>query len=469
MILWTVVAGAMAMAVWRFLLQKLSYNLPPGNLGWPLLGEVIPFYFRPHEFITKRREKYGNLFKTNLLGFQTVISTDAQVNNFILQNDGRLFVPQYPNSSRVLGGKSNINVARGDIHKMKRGGVMRVVGIPILKRLLLPELQNVITSSLSGWVGRNVKLTHEAEEMLFSLLASHLLSLKPGMELDKMKEDFYVYKKGFFGLSFNFPGTTFNKSLQKREELSNQIKRIIEERKRNMSSHNSSDDLLSWILKEAEENEDGEFEFATFQIVDLILSMFFSAIETIPRMLALVVRRLSENPHIIQELREEHEAIRSTKGKIKSLSWDDYKSMAFTKNVIKEAMRLGDGHINTIMLRKTIENVEMQGYTIPKGWTCVITDQFSNFDTKYYRDPLVFNPRRWQDPDMNNTPYITFGGGPRLCLGYDFSMLVISVFLHHLVTNFQWDCIPSDKLRWFDSPFMSPTDCTLLVKDLEME
>lgn len=467
MILWMVVAGAVAvLAVWHFLLrQKMNYNLPPGNLGWPLLGEVIPFYFRPREFITKRREMYGNLFKTNLLGFPTIISTDAQVNNFILQNDGRLFVPQYPTSSRVLGGKTNINVARGDIHKMKRGAVMRVVGIPILKRLLLPELQNVITSSLLGWVGRNVKITHEAEEMLFSLMASHLLSLKPGAEMDKMKQDFYVYKKGFFGLSFKFPGTTFYQSLQKREELSNEIKSIIEERK-----NNSSDDLLSWILKEAEENEDGEFEFGTFHIVDLILSMFFSAIETIPRTLAVVVKRLSENPHIIQELREEHEAIRSTKEKNEiSLSWDDYKSMAFTKNVIKEAMRLGDGHINTIMLRKTIENVEMQGYTIPKGWTCVISDQFSNFDTKYYRDPLVFNPRRWQDPDMSNTPHITFGGGPRLCLGYDFSMLVISVFLHHLVTNFQWDCIPSDKLRWFDSPFMSPIDCTLRVKALAME
>jgi hypothetical protein len=46
-----------------------------------------------------------------------------------------------------------------------------------------------------------------------------------------------------------------------------------------MSSHYSSDDLLSSILKEAAENEDGEFEFATFQIVDFIVVSLFTVIE----------------------------------------------------------------------------------------------------------------------------------------------------------------------------------------------
>lgn len=33
------------------------------------------------------------------------------------------------------------------------------------------------------------------------------------------------------------------------------------------------------------------------------------------------------------DMQEEHEAIRRTKGNNESLSWDDYRSMSFTKNV----------------------------------------------------------------------------------------------------------------------------------------
>ena len=70
-----------------------------------------------------------------------------------------------------------------------------------------------------------------------------------------------------------------------------------------MSYDDSADDLLSSILKEAAENEDGEFEFATFKIVDFIVVSLFTVIENTPKRIALVVKHLSENPHIIQELR----------------------------------------------------------------------------------------------------------------------------------------------------------------------
>lgn len=50
-------------------------------------------------------------------------------------------------------------------------------------------------------------------QMIFSLLAKHLLVFNLGKELEKMKQDFNLMSKGFFSLSLNVPGTNFHKSL----------------------------------------------------------------------------------------------------------------------------------------------------------------------------------------------------------------------------------------------------------------
>lgn len=70
-----------------------------------------------------------------------------------------------------------------------------------------------------------------------------------------------------------------------------------------MLSHDIPVDLLSLMLKEAVENEDGELEFATFHIIDFLLVLLILSIETTPKAIALVMKRLSENPHTIKELR----------------------------------------------------------------------------------------------------------------------------------------------------------------------
>lgn len=470
MMIWIAVAGAVAMTVWRFVLQRRrpkrsQGNLPPGTVGWPLLVEFIPFIFRTQEFMVERREMYGNVFRTSIFGKPMVISTDPDVNKFILHNEDRLFVPQYPSHFTRLLGKWNIFAARGDFHKRMRGTVLRFVNISVVKDRLLSEIQNIMTSRLSGWGGRNVDVMQEAQEMIFSLMANHLLSFSASTELDNMKRDFCDVVRGVYSVPLNVPGTTFYKSLQKRQKLSNQIKSIIEERKKNMSSNHSYDDLLSATLKDAAEREAaGKIEFTTDQIVDLIVLCVFAAIETTPRTMALIVKRLSENPHIIPELREEHEAIKRTQKNNESLSWEDYKSMEFTRSVIKETLRFGNPPLNNLLFRKTIENVEVEGFTIPKGWTCIVYDQFTNMNSKYYTNPLVFNPRRWQDNDSNQAPFLAFGGGPRLCPGYELAMLVISFFLHHLVTKFKWEYFPNTKSKWFEIPFISIVDCKIHVE-----
>ncbi|MCI29991.1 cytochrome P450 90A1, partial [Trifolium medium] len=45
--------------------------------------------------------------------------------------------------------------------------------------------------------------------------------------------------------------------------------------------------------------------------------------------------------------------------------------------------------------------------------------------------------------------YTPFGGGPRLCPGYELARVVLSVFLHRIVTRYSWSPAEEDKLVFF--------------------
>ena len=120
---------------------------------------------------------YGGLFRTILLGYPVAISIDSQVNNFILQNNGSLFVPQYPTTFSQLFGKWSVLKARGDYHKRARGAVLRFIGSSVLKRGALSDIQNIITSTLSGWEGRTVNVSHQADEVKLDVQVYHEFSM----------------------------------------------------------------------------------------------------------------------------------------------------------------------------------------------------------------------------------------------------------------------------------------------------
>jgi hypothetical protein len=52
-------------------------------------------------------------------------------------------------------------------------------------------------------------------------------------------------------------------------------------------------------------------------------------------------------------------------------------------------------------------------------------------------------------------PFFGFGGGARLCPGADLAWLEILVFLHQLVTKFQWELCGGDVESYFPLPKLS--------------
>ncbi|XP_022773987.1 cytochrome P450 90B1-like [Durio zibethinus] len=451
--------------------KQRRFNLPPGNMGWPFVGETIG-YLKPYsaisigEFMQQHISRYGNIYKSNLFGEKTIVSADAGLNKFILQNEGRLFECSYPRSIGGILGKWSMLVLVGDMHRDMRIISLNFLSNARLRTHLLREVERHTLLVLSTWKENCIfSAQDEAKKFTFNLMAKNIMSMDPGHpETEQLKKEYVTFMKGVVSAPLNLPGTAYRKALQSRSTILKFIEKKMEERKRKMKegkeNNSEEDDLLEWVLKHS--------NLSTEQILDLILSLLFAGHETSSVAIALAIYFLPGCPMAIQQLREEHLEIvraKNQSGEIE-LNWDDYKKMEFTQCVISETLRLGN--VVRFLHRKALKDVRYKGYDIPCGWKVLPVMAAVHLDPCLFYQPQHFNPWRW--PPNNGTHgttsssscpstttsssncFMPFGGGPRLCAGSELAKLEMAIFIHHLVLNYQWELADIDQA--FAFPFV---------------
>uniref|UniRef100_A0ACD5TWJ8 Uncharacterized protein n=1 Tax=Avena sativa TaxID=4498 RepID=A0ACD5TWJ8_AVESA len=439
--------------------KKRRPNLPPGSVGWPFIGETFG-YLRAHpatsvgHFMNQHVARYGKIYRSSLFGDRTVVSADAGLNRYILQNEGRLFECSYPRSIGGILGKWSMLVLTGDPHREMRAISLNFLSSVRLRAVLLPEVERHTLLVLRDWLIPSSSASvvfsaqHEAKKFTFNLMAKNIMSMDPGEEeTERLRLEYITFMKGVVSAPLNFPGTAYWKALKSRATILGVIEKKMEERLEKMNKEDSSleeDDLLGWAMKQSNLSKE--------QILDLLLSLLFAGHETSSMALALAIFFLEGCPKAVQELREEHLEIarrQKLRGECK-LGWEDYKEMVFTQCVINETLRLGN--VVRFLHRKVIRDVHYNGYDIPSGWKILPVLAAVHLDSSLYEDPSHFNPWRWKGTASQNSNFMPYGGGTRLCAGSELAKLEMAIFLHHLVLNFRWELAEPDQA--FVYPFV---------------
>ncbi|KAL5718909.1 22alpha-hydroxysteroid 23-monooxygenase [Ranunculus cassubicifolius] len=442
--LWSVCVTGIFILLSVILLKKISSKirsknrapLPLGTLGWPIVGETIEFISsaysnQPESFMNKRRLKYGNVFKSHIFGNATIVSTDAEVSKFILQSDAKTFVPSYPSSLTELMGKSSILLINGSLQRRVHGLIGSFLKSANLKAQITQEMEKHLQESMNNWKDDElIYIQDVAKNISFHVLVKALISLDPGKDMQFLKQQFQEFIAGLMSLPINLPGTQLYRSLQAKKRMVKLVHKIIEERRENCGSR-SPKDVVDVLLNDTNE------KFTVDLISDNMIDLMIPGEDSVPVLMTLAVKYLSDCPRALLQLLEENMKLKRRKSELgESLLWTDYMSLTFTQDVITETLRMGN--IILGVMRKAMKDVEIKGHTIPKGW-CVFTYFRSvHLDESSYDWPHQFNPWRWQDKDMGTCNFTPFGGGQRLCPGLDLARLETSIFLHHLVTQFRW-------------------------------
>lgn len=121
--------------------------------------------------------------------------------------------------------------------------------------------------------------------------------------------------------------------------------------------------------------------------------------------------------------------------------------MPYAEAVILETMRLYPPAY--LMGRETIDEVEIGGFSIRKGWTVFVSQWVTQRDKRWFDEPLEFRPERWLDGLQKRLPkyaYFPFGGGPRVCIGNTFAMLEMQLAVAAIAQRFRITLLPGQTI-----------------------
>ncbi|KAG4161246.1 hypothetical protein ERO13_D01G043200v2 [Gossypium hirsutum] len=430
--------------IYRWRNPKCKGKLPPGSMGFPLIGETLSFFVTSnsidmHPFVNERLKRYGPLFKTNIAGRPVAVSSDPEFNYFVLQQEGKLIELYYMDSFSQTVHNDNLSNLGGYFQRYLRRSILRHFGHEPLKRKLLSELEDVINHEVHKWTNLpEVDVKLQTVPMLFDLTSQILMSYKPEKNLG---EDLNNMLQSIMTFPLYIPGTAFYKCIQKKRKAIKLTTWVLEERMKGYSYDNSAEgcnkkgDFLDEVIGDI-----GKEAFLTKEFVPyLLFGLLLATVETISPTVTLATMYLLDNPSALQQLTEEHEEILKNREDANSgLVWEEYKSMTFTRYVINETLRLEN--VLPGMLRKVIADIHVDEYTIPKGWILLVMPTALHLNPNIYEDPLTFNPSRWKNIGSNGMAknFMPFGGGDRPCAGAEFSKVLMAVFLHVWVTKFRF-------------------------------
>ncbi|XP_058227930.1 cytochrome P450 85A1-like isoform X2 [Rhododendron vialii] len=416
-------------------------GLPPGTMGWPIFGETSEFLKQGPNFMKKQRARYGSFFKSHILGCPTIVSMDPELNRYILMNESKGLVPGYPQSMLDILGKCNIAAVHGLAHRHMRGALLALVSSNVIRDRLLPKIDGFMRSHLSNWEDKVIDVQEKTKEM--ALLSS--LNQIAGLESIAMSQEFmlefFKLVLGTLSLPINLPGTNYHCGFQARKNIVKMLTRLVDERR---ASGEIQHDMLG-VLMNGEENR---WKLSDEEIIDQMITILYSGYETVSTTSMMAVKYLQDHPNVLRELRKEHLAIRQGKRPEDPIDWEDFKAMRFTRAVIFETSRLAT--IVNGVLRKTTQDMELNGFLIPKGWRIYVYTREINYNPCLYPEPFTFNPWRWMDKSSESQNYFfLFGGGSRHCPGKELGIAEISTFLHYFVTRYRWEEVGGEKLMKF--------------------
>ncbi|CAN6834912.1 hypothetical protein Bca4012_030117 [Brassica carinata] len=428
-----VVALLVVLFQWRLHQKKQRRKLPPGSMGWPYIGETLRLYTEnPNSFFATRQNKYGEIFKTHILGCPCVMISSPEAARMVLVSKAHMFKPTYPPSKERMIGPDALFFHQGPYHStLKR--LVQSSFMPSALRPTVSHIELLVLQILSSWTSeKSINTLEHMKRYAFDVaIMSAFGDKEEPSEIEAIKLLYQRLEKGYNSMPLDLPGTLFHKSMKARRELSEEVRRLIEKRRENKREEGG---LLGVLLGAKDQKRNG---LSDSQIADNIIGVIFAATDTTASVLTWLLKYLHDHPNLLQEVSREQVCIRQKiKEENRRISWEDTRKMPLTTRVIQETLRAAS--VLSFTFREAVQDVEYDGYLIPKGWKVLPLFRRIHHSPDFFPEPEKFDPSRFEVAPKPYT-FMPFGNGVHSCPGSELAKLEMLILLHHLTTSFRWE------------------------------
>ncbi|KAK9670396.1 hypothetical protein RND81_13G199100 [Saponaria officinalis] len=388
-----------SLIIWYVLMKKLykckllshfEAKLPPGSLGWPYIGETLQLFSQnPHTFFIDKQKRYGDVFKTHILGCPCIMLASPEAIKFVLMTKAKLFKPTYPKSKEKLIGKMAIFFQQGTYHGQIRKLVQASVSLDSIKPLVL-EIEAIVKSTLGLWAGgQELNTFHELKKFTFDIAVLTIFGGLDDYYKKVLKENYVTLDKGYNSFPTVLPGTKYFNSLMARRRLGHIIREIMNERR---EKRLATKDLLGCLLNFRD--EDGK-TLTKNQIIDNVIGVLFAAQDTTASILTWILKYITDDVNLLAQIQKEQKKIYEANDNGRQpLTWAQTREMQLTHRVILESLRMAS--IISFTYREAIEDVVYNGYLIPKGWKVLPLFRNIHHNSTFFEQPQIFDASRFE-------------------------------------------------------------------------
>jgi cytochrome P450 len=408
-----------------------NYNLPD---GYSLLQSFARTYKQVKDPIGAMEEsmrKYNGTYAVNLGTRRLIATQDPGFVDYVLKNNHRNYYKSAmltEQLGRFLG--KGLLTSNGEYWLKQRRLIQpgfHIEKIHALYRIIQTTVDNFLRSFPTG---QNVDVYPLMNTLAFEIVVNTLFNIKvPSATRDELSrfitdtQDFVIkdirqpHKSWWFKISGEV-----GRNLQKAEGARKIIQAIIRTRKNSGQKFN---DLLDMLLDARYEDTGSPMDET--QVIDEILILLIAGHETTANALSWTLYLLANHPLELEKLRDA----------TGNLSLDETVANEYLNSVIKESMRLYPPA--WISDRVALQDDAYLNYTFPRDTIVILFYYGLHRDAAYWENAADFKPARFLKDGLKDKPkaYYPFGAGPRLCIGNNFAMAEMTVFLQAMVQRFE--------------------------------
>ncbi|XP_076936207.1 beta-amyrin 16-beta-monooxygenase-like [Bidens hawaiensis] len=426
----------------------------PGNYGWPIIGESIDYFKRLRSgtnemFAMQRRKLFGYVFKTSILGEKMAFLCGPEGNKFFFSNENKLVEVWWPSSVESIIKKSNNKSVTEESAKVRQ------LLPPFLRahavKNYIADMDSELRQHLEDyWTGRDqVEVCPFVAKYTFALAVKLLLGVRDATELEKLAVPFVEAAGGIISVPINIPGTRFNRGVKASKRIREVISGIIAQRRKDLADGTAdpSQNLLSHMIVEVDKrNQDTKNAPTTDgDMSSDLLGLLIGGYDTINTTVVFIMMMLVDYPDVYQEVLKEQTEIAKAKPSGELLNWDDLRKMKYSWNVACEVLRMHPPTVGAFRVAKT--DFTYGGFTIPKGWKLHYLPHYTQRNHEFFPHPEKFDPSRFEGAGPTPYTFVPFGGGARMCPGNEYARAEILVFMHNIITRYNWErLIPDEKV-----------------------